>query len=65
MIHRVPVIRCPENSKSIVNREKDNGTTIYRRDVNDKFLKVIVFLIVIQVSCQYHFWFWSYDNFYS
>ena len=48
--------------------EKYNGVLTFRHDAIVKFFLTLPCLscqvqLLIQVTCQYHNWFWSYDNF--
>ena len=52
-------------SKLTLNWQNDNDVTICRHDVIvNFFFDVILFFLssLVQVSCQYHHWFWSYDS---
>ena len=57
-------IRPPDCSKLTKNPKNDNDVTIFRHDLNVKFFCFSCqFQLLVQVSCQYHHWFWNYDNF--
>ena len=58
----------PNCSKLAINWENNNDLIIFRHDVIvNFFLTGFCFpcqvYMLVQVSCQYHYWFWSYDNF--
>ena len=60
-------IRPPDCSKLAKNPKNDNDVTIFRHDVIvELFLTLFCFScqvqLLVQVSCQYRHWFWSYDN---
>ena len=61
-------IRPRDCSKLAKNRKNDNDVTYFRDDVNVTFFGRFFcfscqFQVLVQVSCQYHHWFWNYDNF--
>ena len=58
----------PNCSKLAINWENNNDLIIFRHDVIvNFFLTGFCFpcqvYMLVQVSCQYYYWFWSYDNF--
>ena len=50
-------IRLPDGCRLIINQKKRINITIFGYDVTANFYWCW------QVSCQYHDWFWSHDNF--
>ena len=60
-------IQPPNCSKLAKNLKNNNDVTIFRNDVIVKFFDVFCFScqvqLLVQVSRQYHHWFWNYDNF--
>ena len=56
-------IRFLDCSKSTINWKNGNDVIICWHDVIAKFLwccRVPLVILMVQVSCQYHYWFWSY-----
>ena len=57
-------IWLPDSSKLTINWKKDNNVTICWHDVTFKVYWRCFFSyknqLLVQVSCQYHHWFWSY-----
>ena len=60
-------IRFPDGPELSTNRKNDNEVTIFRHGVIVEFFDVVSFscqvCLLVQVSCRYHHWLWSYDNF--
>ena len=58
-------IQLLDYSKLAVNSKNDNGLTISWYDIIVKFFDVVFFSyqvqLLVQVSCQCHHWFWSYE----
>ena len=62
-------IRPLDCSKLAKNLQNDNDVIIFRHDGNIKFFLTLFCFscqvqLLVQVSCQYHHWFWNYDNFF-
>ena len=60
-------IRPPDCSKFAKNPKNDNDITILRHDIIINFFTLFCFScqvqLLVQVSRQYHHWFWNYNNF--
>ena len=63
---RASEIRLPDCFKLAINQKNDN-VTICQHDVIINFFLLPCFScqvqVLVQVSCQHHYWFWSYGNF--
>ena len=59
-------IRFLDYSKLAKNCKIDSDVIIFRHDVIVNFFGIFCLScelqLLVQVSCQYHHWFWSYDN---
>ena len=57
----------PDCSKLAKNPKSDTDVIIFRHAIKFNFFFDVLFLVssllLLQVSCQYHHWFWYYDNF--
>ena len=62
----MPGIQVSNCSKSTINQKNNNDIIICWHNVIHKLFWRSVSLqvqLLVQVSCQYHYWFWKYDNF--
>ena len=59
-------IWLPDGFKLALNWKKDNDVTIYQHFVIFIFFDIACYscqvYLLVQVSCQYHEWFWNYDK---